>query len=345
MKNPTLHDVAALAGVSYATADRVVNRRGNVAEKSVRKVNDAVAQLGYVRNIAAAKLSKNRHHHLAFVLPDKSHDFFGRMHDQLAAAALHLKTAGVVLDVIEFEAFDARALEEALSGLIGKTYDGVAFVGQGLDKLSTSLTALRAEGMKIVTLVSDVPENNRDHYIGIDNVKAGRTAGRLIGFSHGGKAGHVVLTAGSLDLRDHSDRINGFREVIEADFPNIGISEVIETKDQAELMRKTLHQNLSDASPVTAIYNAGAGNEGLVRALHDRDPKGAIFCIVHELSTTVCDALQDGFVDVALDQRPEIEMNRALALLQAIADEMPPPPSPELIPAIYVRDNLPTEMN
>ncbi len=56
------------------------------------------------------------------------------------------------------------------------------------------------------------------------------------------------------------------------------------------------------------------------------------------------DALEDGTIDVAIDQRPEIELNRALALLQAIVDDLPPPPAPELIPAIYLRDNLPNEL-
>ena len=64
---------------------------------------------------------------------------------------------------------------------------------------------------------------------------------------------------------------------------------------------------------------------------------------MHELSETIRGALKEGLIDIAIDQRPEIEMNRALALLQAIVNDLPPPPSPELIPAIYVRDNLPNE--
>ena len=42
MTSPTLSDVARAAGVSYATADRVINNRGNVADKSIAKVREAV---------------------------------------------------------------------------------------------------------------------------------------------------------------------------------------------------------------------------------------------------------------------------------------------------------------
>lgn len=343
MRNPTLHDVAQLAGVSYATADRVLNRRGNVAEKSIRKVKDAMDQLGYVRNVAAAKLSKNSQHRLAFVLPQKSHAFFGRMHSQLEKAELHLKLAQIALDTVEFEAFGAGSLEKALTGLLGRNYDGVAFVGQGPDEAADALTALRAEGVRTVSLVSDGPEESRDHYIGIDNMKAGRTAARLIGMAHRGGAGRVVVTAGSLDVRDHYDRVAGFRQVLEADFPEIKMSDVIETKDQPRLMRSSLQSQLTEHDETTAIYNAGAGNEGLVDVVRVLNLSKSLFCVVHELSRTIREALEEGVIDIAIDQRPEIEMNRALALLQAIVDDMPPPPSPELIPAICVRDNLPTE--
>lgn len=343
MKNPTLHDVARLAGVSYATADRVLNRRGNVAEKSVRKVDAAVKQLGYVRNIAAAKLSRNRLQRLAFVLPQRAHPFFGRMHDQLDKALPHLKVARVDVDVIEFPAFDNDALSGALGQLADGQYDGVAFVGQGPEAACDALKALREKGTKVVSLISDGSPSCRDHYIGIDNEKAGRTAARLVGLAHRGVPGQVIVAVGSRDVRDHGDRLAGFRAVVERDFPNLDIVEVIETRDRSGRMRDMLRDSLAARPEVSAIYNTGAGNEGLVEALRLSERSGGLFCIVHELSPAIREALEEGIVHVAIDQRPEIEMTRALAMLQALSDDLPPPPAPDLIPAIYLRDNLPDE--
>ena len=340
IKSPTLHDVAQLAGVSYATADRVLNRRGNVAEKSVRKVERAMQQLGYVRNVAAANLSRSRVRRLAFVLPPRSHPFFLRMHEQIAKSRRYIKGAQLQLDVIEFEAFDTDALEGALFNLLGQDYDGIACVGQGQ---GGALTTLREAGAKVVTLVSDGPGESRDHYIGIDNVKAGRTAARMVGMAHRGQGGRVIPIAGSRDVRDHADRIRGFTEVLTADYPHIDISDLIETRDQDRLMRQALRAQLSADPGVTAIYNAGAGNDGLIEVLRMSDDQADIFCVIHEVSGKSREALEEGVVDVAIDQRPEIEMARALAMLQAIVDDLPPPPAPELIPAIYVRDNLPND--
>lgn len=341
MKSPTLQDVARLAGVSYATTDRVVNRRGNVAEKSVRKVEMAVTELGYVRNIAAANLSRSRQQRLAFVLPERSHPFFGRMHAQLDMAMPHLRAASVNVDVIEFGAFDSAALEDAVAALDATDYEGVAFVGQGEAAASATLNALRAAGTRVVSLVSDGPRDSRDHYIGIDNRKAGRTAARLVGMGHAKRAGRVILAVGASGVRDHGDRIAGFRDVLARDYPALDVIAVIETRDDPVQMRDRLRPLLADDAKVTAIYNAGAGNAGLVEAIRCARRAGDLFCVVHELCRDVRDGFEDGIVDVAIDQRPEIEMTRALTLLRAIVDDLPPPPAPELIPAIHVRDNLP----
>ena len=54
---PTVNDIAKEAGVSLATVDRVLNDRPGVRAKTVRAVQDAIVQLGYVRDVAAANLA------------------------------------------------------------------------------------------------------------------------------------------------------------------------------------------------------------------------------------------------------------------------------------------------
>ena len=57
---PTTKDLAEEAGVSLATVDRVLNDRANVSDRSREKVQQAIAKIGFVRNIAAVNLVKNR---------------------------------------------------------------------------------------------------------------------------------------------------------------------------------------------------------------------------------------------------------------------------------------------
>lgn len=67
----TLHDVAKLAGVSYQTVSRVVNKMPKVAPDTLEKVNQAIAELNYRPNRAARSLvtgKSNAIHVLAFDL-------------------------------------------------------------------------------------------------------------------------------------------------------------------------------------------------------------------------------------------------------------------------------------
>ena len=73
----TLEDVARAAGFSLATVDRVVNRREGVREKTIARVEAAVARLGYRADPAAARLSRNQSFRFAFILPTGSQQLHG----------------------------------------------------------------------------------------------------------------------------------------------------------------------------------------------------------------------------------------------------------------------------
>ena len=49
-REPTLADVAELAGVSLTTVSRVLNNRGYLSEKTKKNVADAIETLGYRPN-------------------------------------------------------------------------------------------------------------------------------------------------------------------------------------------------------------------------------------------------------------------------------------------------------
>src|SRR4051794_260812 len=59
-RSPTLGEVADLAGVSIATASRVLNNSAPVSVKAGQQVRDAVVRLGYVRHRAAPVAPKTR---------------------------------------------------------------------------------------------------------------------------------------------------------------------------------------------------------------------------------------------------------------------------------------------
>jgi LacI family transcriptional regulator len=334
VKRPTLTDVAGYAGVSYATADRAVNNRGRVSPKAVEKVQAAVRALGYVRNVAAANLSQGRRYRFAFVLPEGPNAFFQNIRQLLQSQGSITQD----VDVHGVSAFDADNLADHLLTLTDAGLDGIAIVGLDADALIPPLDAFLTKKTPVVSLISDLPQHHRAAYIGIDNVAAGRTAARLMGQSHGGQPGIVQVIVGDMAARDHHERMTGFRAVLETDFPQVRMLPVMQSGDSANRVEQHIQHAVKEPG-LTGIYNAGAGNIGLARAVQRRGRRP--FIGVHELTPHARTALEANLFDYIIDQRPEAEIEAALNLLRALADDVPPPPIPDILPTVYVRDNLP----
>ena len=71
-KKVGVKDIAAKAGVSIGTVDRVLHNRGEVKEETRRMVMKIVEELGYQPNLQAKSLSSKKTTHIAIVFPDSS---------------------------------------------------------------------------------------------------------------------------------------------------------------------------------------------------------------------------------------------------------------------------------
>jgi DNA-binding LacI/PurR family transcriptional regulator len=77
VRRPTIIDVAKLAGVSKATAARVVNGDASLVKHETRqKVMQAVEQLGYERNAIAGSLRTNQTKMVMLAIPDITNPFW-----------------------------------------------------------------------------------------------------------------------------------------------------------------------------------------------------------------------------------------------------------------------------
>jgi DNA-binding LacI/PurR family transcriptional regulator len=75
-KRPTIHDVAAAAGVSRGTVSRVLNGKSNVSLSAETAVRRAVAETGYVVNRAARSLVTSRTGSIVMVLSEPQERLF-----------------------------------------------------------------------------------------------------------------------------------------------------------------------------------------------------------------------------------------------------------------------------
>ena len=262
---PTVHDIAMKAGVSLATVDRVMNGRPGVREKTRLKVEEAIAALGYVRDVAAANLAKSRTYPFTFILPRNDNAFMAELRGAVEQASERGRTERTEIRIIDVPAFDGAALAEALRAAGEDEPAGIALVAIDADPVRNAVGALKRQGIPVVTLVSDLEDSGRDHYAGVDNHAAGRTAATLLGRFIGPRRGRVAILVGSLSVRDHQNRLSGFCDVMADEFPHLTLATPMEGRDDAVVVETLVDKALAADPDIIGIYSLGAGNRGLDR--------------------------------------------------------------------------------
>lgn len=206
MGKPTVHDIAKEAGVSLATVDRVLNQRPGVRRVTVERVQAAIDKLGYVRDIYAANLARQRLYRLAFLLPTGQSQFLASLEDAVGEASRGLRAERNDLQTIRLPVDDPVAVRRGFERLISQGVDGVALMANATPMVRDMIARLKAEGVAVAAMVTDQPDTERDHFVGIDNVAAGRTAGALMGRFLAGRSGAVLVVVNSTQARDMVER-------------------------------------------------------------------------------------------------------------------------------------------
>ncbi|WP_112238210.1 LacI family DNA-binding transcriptional regulator [Kribbella monticola] len=135
-RKPTLEDVALVAGVSRATASRVINGSKKVNAQMIRDVQRAVKTTGYVPNTAARTLVNGKTGSIALVLSgsDGSAEqvfgdpFFGRV---TGGVVKHLSNEGIHPSLVLADSDEARA--KAISYVRRGGADGALLVSTHAD--------------------------------------------------------------------------------------------------------------------------------------------------------------------------------------------------------------------
>lgn len=259
MGAPTLQDVAREAGVSLATASRVLNpgtRR--VAEEYRERVMAAAALLDYTPNASAQAVVRGTSNTVTLVVPDISDPFFGEIAAGVAqAAAAH----GLIMTIAVSERDPQRELElvRALRGQRPRVLilGGSRFVDpRGSADLDRELGVIATNGGTTVVIgdhdldAATVAPDNRGGAAALAEALAGRGYRRF------------AILGGPPDLVTARDRVDGFIAGAATAGISLAATAVIPSpldRDGAyTAMTDALAAGLDDAEVVFAVTDAMA---------------------------------------------------------------------------------------
>jgi len=262
---PTLEAVAALAGVSRATASRVVNGGEGVREPLVERVRQAVEELGYVPNQAARSLVTKRHDAIAVVVAEPetrvfADPFFAL---QLRGISKELTTHDNQLVLLLTEGRDDHARVGRY--LAGGHVDGALVFSLHLDDPLPGL--IRRAG--VPTVFGGRPgwdDGGGDGavYVDSDNRGGAREAVRhLVGLGRT-RVAHIT---GPLDQTSAADRLDGFRDVRPDTDPRLVVGGDFTPAGGERAMRELIDR-CPDVDAVFAANDLTAA--GALRVLRDQ---------------------------------------------------------------------------
>lgn len=340
MSKPTVQQIAARAGVSTATVDRVLHGRMTVSEKTRRKVELAISGLGFsdlpelILKAAQGSLS------FKFLVPDRRSGFADQLERALLDASMALDGIEIHCDSQRVSLSNGSEIIAALDMLNPTEHQGVGLFAIDVPGVKQAIGRAVDRGISVVTLVSDIPDSARHYFIGIDNTSAGRVAGNLIGRFIGPRQGSIGVICGSLRLRDQSDRYFGFRQIIESRFPHLTLLRVCEGDSDPEL-NQAFAQDMLDLPDLQGIYSFAAGNKGILAALNSIGDQKRPIVVMHELSDPVREGLAMETIDAVIAQNTEHIARSAMRVLRAFCQQKPIIPSQERIRIdIYLADNI-----
>lgn len=339
---PTTIDIANEANVSLATVDRVINDRAGVSAATRARVKTAISELGYVRDLSAANLAKKRQYKLAFVIPDEQSQFISALTNIIKSAAERGVSDRSDIQLVQFTANNPHALVSALKTLQRKNFDGVAIMAPETPHVRDAISELKQSRIAVVALVADQPHSECDHFVGINNIAAGRTAAVLLGRMLPEKPGKIIVLSSSMQSRDSLDRRLGFDEIMTDRFSQLEVLPTLEGHGNPKRTTQSLHNALSNSSDVVGVYSLSSGNRVLTEFLSQLNPPRKLFVIVHELTSHTRNALLNESIDAVITQNTGHIVRSALRVLKAKSDQLEIDSSQEQIRIeIVLKENLP----
>jgi LacI family transcriptional regulator len=267
--NVTIKDVARQSGVSSMTVSRVINGSERVRPETRRRVEQAIAELGYVPSRLARGLIRQKTGTLALIVPDVANPFFTLI---VRGAEDVARRAGYRIILCDSRA-DLTIEREVIEEMIAHRVEGIA-IAPVSNRSRTHLDRLAKFGVQFVLIDRTVPGVESDVVVG-DNVGgARRLVDHLISLGHR-RIGFIVE---SDEVSTARERYQGYVEAHAA----VGLS-------------------LDPSLIVQATVDPSGGSQGMRRLLELEDRPTAVFTVNNLVAVGAIEAVRANGLEVPDD--------------------------------------------
>ena len=248
----TIYDVSVLAGVSLATVSRVMNKNAKVSEKTLKKVQDAMDQLGYRPNAIAQSLASNRSNSVGILVSELHGPFYGSMLSGIEAELRGSQKHAIIAAGHSEEGTE----KEGIEFLISRRCDALILHVEAVS--DEYLVELVKNEVPIVLINRFIPAI-ADNCISLNNELGGYLATKAI-LEQGHK--EVAYISGPNWKMDASDRLKGHKKALQE-----------------------FNVRYNPKLTYEGDYQEVGGSDGLEQLLNSKQPFTAVVCANDEMAS------------------------------------------------------------
>ena len=296
-----IKEVAAQAGLSTATVDRVINARPNVSAQTKARVAAALNEL----TRQEAQLAARGRRMFIDIVVEAPRRFSHKIR-QAAEGVLPTFAPAVVRPRFTFQ--ETMTQTETLAHLARisrRGSQGVCLKVRDLPAIRAAVEALTAKGIPVVTLFTDIAAPARLAHIGLDNAQAGQVAAYLMAASLRGQSGTILLGQSHDAFEGEDTRAQAFRAAAAQNMPQMSLIDMRGGAGLATQTASQIAQLMAQLGDLRGVYSMGGGNRTILAAL-DRP----LVYIAHDLDAENKTLLRSGKIDFVLEH----DLTRDMAL-------------------------------
>ena len=278
----TIKEIAALAGVSRGTVDRVLNDRGAVNPETAEKIRKIAKELDYKPNRAGLVLAAQKKRlKLGVILFSTGNPFFQDVLAGIDEKAEELANYNCTV-ITKKISFGVEAQLQTIDELLAEEVNGIAMTPYNDARIRNRINALYEQGIPVVTLNTDIENSRRLAYVGSNYTRSGATAAGLLQLMTSGTV-NIGIVTGSSNILCHTERIAGFMKTLVPYRDRIHVIDTVEIHDdEVESYEKTTAL-LSEHPEINALFFAAGGVYGACRSVEALERKGSVRIIAFDL--------------------------------------------------------------
>lgn len=225
-----IKDIAARAGVSVGTVDRVLHDRPNVSKSAREKVEKALAEMDYQPNVYASALAYNRSYSFYCIIPKHdSEAYWEEIEEGVQSATTLRRDFHVSLRLLHYERFNPDSFTEVTTQCLADNPDGVIVVPAMLELTQAFANQLHDRNIPFILLDSYLPDLKPLAFYGQDSFQSGYFSARMMMLLASNEKEIFMmkqLKDGHIGSKQQSNRETGFRHYMKDHYPHIKITEL-----------------------------------------------------------------------------------------------------------------------